>query len=54
MLDLEEKLEKAKLQDYINDISLNNYVEVKDVCPACGTTIDNKENTCPECGLSFE
>jgi len=30
-----------------------NKQAIENVCPACGANINDKMDTCPECGISF-
>lgn len=54
MLILTKKLEEKRMERVFNEISPpTTFVEVKDVCPACGANINDKMDTCPECGISF-
>jgi rubrerythrin len=34
-------------------VNEGNFVEVKDVCPACGHALTEEDTECPGCGLHF-
>ena len=54
MLILKKKLEEKKMERVFDEISPPaTFIEVKDVCPACGANINENMDICPECGISF-